>query len=120
MKSFTKATLKILVLFYISNIVLYFAYIKPKELKGIETLFENSDFREQLLAKNLTKQDLINQAHRTDGEIFNPAFNIAYSIANSYILVPSLFIVVLIFILHKVYIRKKQKTIANESGKGVY
>ena len=120
MKSFIKATFATLVLFYISNIVLYFAYIKPKELNGIETLFENSDFREQLLARNLTKQDLINQAHRTDHEIFNPAFNLGYSIANKYLLAPSISVVILIFAIYKIFKRKKQKTIANESSTGVY
>jgi hypothetical protein len=120
MKSFIKTTLTILVLFYIFNIVLYFAYIRPKTLHGIETFSENPDVRQKLLENNITMQDLINQTSVTDHKIFNPAFNIAYSIANSYLLVPSLSIVILIFILYKVYIRKKQKTIANESSTGVY
>lgn len=110
MKSFLKIFGKILALFYISNIVLYFAYFRSSLLEGIEILFEDQLTRQTFLASNITKQDLINDATLADHRIFNPIFNFAYSIGNSSLLIPSS-IVLLIFIIYTFAKRQKNKTI---------
>lgn len=120
MKSFIKTTLTILVLFYISNIAIYFAYIRSNVLEGIETCFENADMRQVFLANNMTKQDLIKQATDTDHEIFKPVFNFAYSIGNKFLLIPSISISILSFVLYKIYKRKKRNAIDIESSTGVF
>lgn len=110
MKSFLKISGKILGLFYISNIVLYFAYFRSKMLEGIEILFEDPLTRQTFLASNITQQDLINEATLADNRIFNPLFNFAYSIGNTSLLIPSS-IVLLIFVLYTSAKRQKNKTI---------
>ena len=109
MKSFLKIFGKILALFYISNIVLYFAYFRSKLLEGVEILFEDSATRQTFLASNITKQDLINDAILADHRIFNPIFNFAYSIGNTFLLIPSS-IVILTFVIYTFNKRNKQKT----------
>ena len=109
MKSFLKIFGKILALFYISNIVLYFAYFRSKLLEGIEILFEDSATRQTFLASNITKQDLINST-LIDHRIFNPIFNFAYSISNTFFLLPSS-IVLLIFVLYTFAKRQKKQKI---------
>ena len=109
MKSFLKIFGKILALFYISNIVLYFAYFRTKLLEGVEILFEDSATRLTFLASNITKQDLI-KSTLVDHQIFNPIFNFSYAIGLTSLLIPSS-IVLLIFVLYTFAKRQKNKTI---------
>jgi hypothetical protein len=109
MKSFLKTFGKILALFYISNIVLYFAYFRSKLLEGIEILFEDPLTRQTFVTSNITKQDLINST-LVDHSIFNPIFNFSYATGLTQLLIPSS-IVLLIFVLYTFAKRQKNKTI---------
>ena len=88
---------KSLLLFYVSNIIIYFTFVRHRLIEGVDVLIKSAKTREIFNAENISKDDLLNMT-LCDTEIFNPFYNIGYSFGNNFLLIPSIFIVV-IFLL---------------------
>ena len=97
---------KSFLIYYLSNIIIYFIFLRPKLIEGAELLYESDGSREVFELNNITKQDLLNSA-LFDHRIFNPILNIAYSVGNRFLLIPSTILVILFIIIVKFKNRKK-------------
>lgn len=86
--------------YYISNIFIYFTFLRQKLIEGVEILYESSGSREVFNAKNISKGELLNMT-LCDTEIFNPFYNIGYSFGNYFLLIPSAILVILFLLIVK-------------------
>lgn len=103
-------TLKIIakgyLIVYISNILVYFLYVRNRMLDGIEVLMENDESYRILKAHNITRDYMLDGIEHSDSSMFHPLYNLAYSIGNYYIIITSL-VVLTILILIKIKNQKK-------------
>tara|TARA_B100000925_G_C21741921_1_gene359633 strand:+ start:108 stop:428 length:321 start_codon:yes stop_codon:yes gene_type:complete len=92
-----------LVLFYLSNILIWFSYNRGEMIKSYEKLSSS----EALKNSGLSNDQLYNSmVGNIDSGIFNPGFNLGFGFGNKYQLIP----ILIIFSLYILYLILKGRS----------
>ena len=97
-----------LLLFYVSNILIWFLYNRNKIIRGLDKLSNSDTFnREAFINNGLSYDKMYNSmVDNVDTNIFNPAFNIGYGLGSKHQLIP----ILIIFAIYVFYLIKKSSS----------